>query len=127
MNRNVPEVGRSRRPNSSARGLQAGGRRFDPGWLQMSNLAHRIGVMYMGKLVEVGGGDDIYRQPAHHYKAGLIAAIPQPDPSRRNRGRVAMQGELPNPRRPLARVPLPNSLLGRPRASAPSRSRCSKR
>ena len=63
-------------------------------------LADRIGVMYMGKLVEVGSGDDIYRHPAHHYTAGLIAAIPEPDPSRRNRTRVAMQGELPDPRRP---------------------------
>jgi peptide/nickel transport system ATP-binding protein len=63
-------------------------------------LADRIGVMYMGKLVEVGSGDDIYRRPAHHYTAGLIAAIPEPDPSLRNRTRVAMQGELPDPRRP---------------------------
>ena len=66
----------------------------------MKYLADRIGVMYMGKLVEVGSGDDIYRQPAHHYTAGLIAAIPEPDPSLRNRSRVAMQGELPDPRRP---------------------------
>jgi peptide/nickel transport system ATP-binding protein len=63
-------------------------------------LADRIGVMYLGKLVEVGGGDDIYQRPAHHYTAGLIAAIPEPDPSLRNENRVAMQGEVPDPRRP---------------------------
>jgi oligopeptide/dipeptide ABC transporter ATP-binding protein len=63
-------------------------------------LADRIGVMYMGKLVEVGSGDDIYRRPAHHYTAGLIAAIPEPDPSLRNGSRVAMQGEPPDPRHP---------------------------
>jgi oligopeptide/dipeptide ABC transporter ATP-binding protein len=63
-------------------------------------LADRIGVMYMGKLVEVGSGEDIYRHPAHHYTAGLIAAIPEPDPTLRRRERVALKGELPNPRNP---------------------------
>ena len=63
-------------------------------------MADRIGVMYMGKLVEVGGGEDIYRRPAHHYTAGLIDAIPEPDPTLRRRQRVAMKGELPDPRNP---------------------------
>jgi oligopeptide/dipeptide ABC transporter ATP-binding protein len=63
-------------------------------------LADRIGVMYMGKLVEVGSGEDIYRSPAHHYTAGLIDAIPEPDPTFRHRKRVALQGELPDPRNP---------------------------
>jgi oligopeptide/dipeptide ABC transporter ATP-binding protein len=63
-------------------------------------LADRIGVMYMGKLVEVGSGEDIYRRPAHHYTAGLIDAIPEPDPTLKRRKRVAMQGELPDPRNP---------------------------
>jgi len=63
-------------------------------------LADRIGVMYMGKLVEVGSGEDIYRRPAHHYTAGLIDAIPEPDPTLRRRERVALRGELPDPRHP---------------------------
>jgi oligopeptide/dipeptide ABC transporter ATP-binding protein len=63
-------------------------------------LADRIGVMYLGKLVETGSGDDIYHRPAHHYTAGLIAAIPEPDPSRRKKDQVAMKGELPDPRNP---------------------------
>jgi peptide/nickel transport system ATP-binding protein len=63
-------------------------------------LADRIGVMYMGKLVEVGSGEDIYRRPAHHYTAGLIAAIPEPDPTLKRRERVALKGELPDPRNP---------------------------
>jgi len=45
-------------------------------------MADTIGVMYLGKLVEVGSGDDIYRRPAHHYTAALIAAVPEPDPTR---------------------------------------------
>jgi peptide/nickel transport system ATP-binding protein len=63
-------------------------------------MADRIGVMYMGKLVEIGSGEDIYRRPAHHYTAGLIDAIPEPDPTFRRRQRVAMKGELPDPRNP---------------------------
>jgi len=43
-------------------------------------LADRIGVMYLGKLVEIGTGDDIYTRPAHPYTAGLLEAIPVPNP-----------------------------------------------
>jgi peptide/nickel transport system ATP-binding protein len=63
-------------------------------------LADRIGVMYLGKLVEVGSGDDIYQRAAHHYTAGLIAAIPQPDPSAKVNEKAVITGELPNPRNP---------------------------
>jgi oligopeptide/dipeptide ABC transporter ATP-binding protein len=60
-------------------------------------LADRIGVMYLGKLVEIGSGGDIYRRPAHHYTAGLIAAIPEPDPSiERSKVKIAIKGELPS-------------------------------
>jgi peptide/nickel transport system ATP-binding protein len=43
-------------------------------------MADRIGVMYLGKLVELGSGEDIYARPAHPYTAGLLAAIPVPEP-----------------------------------------------
>lgn len=43
-------------------------------------LADRIGVMYLGKLVEVGPSTSVYGHPAHHYTAGLIRAVPAPDP-----------------------------------------------
>ncbi len=60
-------------------------------------LADRIGVMYLGKLVETGSSEDIYRRPAHHYTAGLIAAIPQPDPSlERAKVKIGVKGELPS-------------------------------
>lgn len=60
-------------------------------------LADRIGVMYLGKLVEIGNGEDIYKRPAHHYTAGLIAAIPEPDPSvERTKVKIAIKGELPS-------------------------------
>ena len=43
-------------------------------------LADRIGVMYLGRLVEIGRGNDIYERPAHPYTAGLLEAIPVPNP-----------------------------------------------
>jgi peptide/nickel transport system ATP-binding protein len=65
-------------------------------------LADRIGVMYLGKLVEVGPGSDIYEKSAHPYTAGLLDAIPVPDPdSSKDRGdKVAIRGELPSPLNP---------------------------
>ncbi|QTV80734.1 ABC transporter ATP-binding protein [Microbacterium sp. NIBRBAC000506063] len=60
-------------------------------------LADRIGVMYLGKLVEEGRGEDIYRRPAHPYTAGLIAAIPEPDPTlERSKSIRGVVGELPS-------------------------------
>jgi peptide/nickel transport system ATP-binding protein len=64
-------------------------------------LADRIGVMYLGKIVEVGSSDDIYRRPAHPYTDGLIKTIPVPDPSaERAKRTVAIEGELPSPVNP---------------------------
>jgi peptide/nickel transport system ATP-binding protein len=64
-------------------------------------MADRIGVMYLGKLVELGSGQDIYERAAHPYTAGLIATIPLPDPSaERAKEGVAIKGELPSPVNP---------------------------
>jgi len=61
-------------------------------------LADRIGVMYLGQLVEVGTSEQIYATPAHHYTAGLIASIPVPDPRVENRkSGPGVVGELPSP------------------------------
>jgi peptide/nickel transport system ATP-binding protein len=62
-------------------------------------LSDRIGVMYLGKLVELGSGDDIYRRAAHPYTDALIKTIPVPDPAVK-RADVAIRGELPSPRNP---------------------------
>jgi peptide/nickel transport system ATP-binding protein len=64
-------------------------------------LSDRIGVMYLGKLVEEGSGDDIYERPAHPYTAALIATIPVPDPAEeRAKTGVGIKGELPSPVNP---------------------------
>ncbi len=61
-------------------------------------LADRIGVMYLGKLVEIGTGDDIYRRPAHPYTDALIKTIPLPDPrAERQKDGTGIRGELPSP------------------------------
>jgi peptide/nickel transport system ATP-binding protein len=60
-------------------------------------MADRIGVMYLGKLVEQGSAEDIYQRAAHPYTAGLIATIPVPDPEvARQQSGVGIAGELPS-------------------------------
>jgi peptide/nickel transport system ATP-binding protein len=64
-------------------------------------MADRIGVMYLGKLVELGRSADIYTSHAHPYTAGLIGAIPVPDPAiARSRRGIGISGELPSPINP---------------------------
>jgi peptide/nickel transport system ATP-binding protein len=61
-------------------------------------LADRIAVMYLGKVVELGSGDDIYLRPAHPYTQALIKTIPVPDPAaERAKTEVGIRGELPSP------------------------------
>jgi peptide/nickel transport system ATP-binding protein len=64
-------------------------------------LSDRIGVMYLGKLVELGTGDDIYRRPAHPYTDALTKTIPIADPAaERLRRDAVIAGELPSSRTP---------------------------
>jgi oligopeptide/dipeptide ABC transporter ATP-binding protein len=60
-------------------------------------IADRVGVMYLGKLVEVGATRDVYDAPAHPYTAALLESIPEPDPTKAGaRDRAAIRGELPS-------------------------------
>jgi peptide/nickel transport system ATP-binding protein len=64
-------------------------------------MAERIGVMYLGKLVELGSAQDIYERAAHPYTSGLVATIPVPKPTlERAKKDVAIRGELPSPVNP---------------------------
>src|SRR6266496_399391 len=60
-------------------------------------LADRIGVMYLGRLVELGTSAEVYGAPRHPYTAGLIESIPLPDPSsERAKASAGLGGELPS-------------------------------
>ena len=62
------------------------------------HISHRIGVMYMGSLVELGEADEVFRHPVHPYTKALISAVPQPDPrSERMRKVLRLPGEVPSP------------------------------
>jgi peptide/nickel transport system ATP-binding protein len=62
----------------------------------VKHISDRVAVMYLGKLCEVAPPDDLYRSPAHHYTAALLASVPVPDPTV-DRTRIAIEGEVPSP------------------------------
>jgi oligopeptide/dipeptide ABC transporter ATP-binding protein len=62
-------------------------------------IAHRIAVMYLGRIVEEGATDQLLSQPRHPYTVALLSAVPEPDPSLR-RSRIVLSGDLPSPSNP---------------------------
>jgi peptide/nickel transport system ATP-binding protein len=65
----------------------------------VEHLCQRIGVMYLGSMVEVADKEELYRHPMHPYTQALMSAIPIPDPTVR-RERIVLQGDIPSPARP---------------------------
>jgi len=64
-------------------------------------MSDTIGVMYLGKLVEVGPAHKLYQEPAHHYTQGLLDAVPIPDPIEANKRKgLQITGELPSSVKP---------------------------
>jgi peptide/nickel transport system ATP-binding protein len=62
------------------------------------HIADRVAVMYLGRLVEVGDADDVFERPTHPYTQALLSAVPIPDPvAERQRTRILVRGDLPNP------------------------------
>ncbi|WP_298308538.1 dipeptide ABC transporter ATP-binding protein [Reyranella sp.] len=67
----------------------------------VEHIADRVAVMYLGMLFEVGGRDQIWREPRHPYTRALLAAAPIANPKlARARQRTVLQGELPSPLNP---------------------------
>ncbi len=62
----------------------------------VKHMAQRIGVMYVGKLVEVAPVDELFRNPLHPYTKLLLESIPIPDPTKRKKERKLITGEVPS-------------------------------
>ncbi len=67
----------------------------------VEHLSHRVAVMYLGKVVELGSTEQVFRRPRHPYTKALLDAIPYPDPTRRVRA-PGLEGEIPSPIMPPA-------------------------
>ena len=71
----------------------------------VERVSHRVAVMYLGEIVEIGPREAIFADPQHPYTKKLIAAVPVPDPARRGLRRAMQVDELKSPVRPMGFEP----------------------
>jgi peptide/nickel transport system ATP-binding protein len=63
------------------------------------HISNRVAVMYVGRMVELAGTEELFSRPKHPYTAALLSAVPEPDPRMRSQ-RIVLQGEVANPAAP---------------------------
>jgi peptide/nickel transport system ATP-binding protein len=71
----------------------------------VEQVSHRVAVMYLGQIVELGPRAAVFENPRHDYTRRLLAAVPIADPRRRRGARVRLTGEVPSPVRALDFTP----------------------
>ncbi|MCF7770907.1 dipeptide ABC transporter ATP-binding protein [Achromobacter pulmonis] len=77
----------------------------------VERVSHRVAVMYLGQIVEIGPRRAIFENPQHPYTRKLMAAVPIADPQRRHRERSLLVDEIPSPMRKLGDDPLVEPLV----------------
>ena len=72
----------------------------------VKHISDRIGVMYLGHIMEIGPSNDVYHRPLHPYTVALLSAIPISDPDiAKAKKRIVLEGEIPSPLNPPSGCP----------------------
>lgn len=67
----------------------------------VKHISNKVGVMYLGKLVELAGSDELYAKPSHPYTQALLSSIPIADPeASKKKQRIVLEGDVPSPINP---------------------------
>ncbi|SBW05923.1 putative peptide transport fused subunits of ABC superfamily: ATP-binding components [uncultured Alphaproteobacteria bacterium] len=77
----------------------------------VERVSHRVAVMYLGQIVEIGPRAAVFENPQHAYTRRLMSAVPVPDPARRAQRGALLEGEIPSPIRAVGDAPLVEPLV----------------